>query len=115
MPRAAHRRTCWASGSTSPRRSSGSPTAGSPSRRRGGGGRRSSCSAPPRRRRAPRGRGGGGRGVASVATSMTKPTELFAASSDGSGERQLTHFNDKLNGEIAWSDAERFTYKSKPE
>ena len=53
-----------------------------------------------------------GKVVAYVATSMTKPTELFTASSDGSGERQLTHFNDKLNGEIAWSDAERFTYKS---
>ena len=43
---------------------------------------------------------------------MTKPTELFVASADGQGERQLTHLNDKVNAEIAWSDAERFTYKS---
>ena len=50
--------------------------------------------------------------VAFVATSMTRPTELFAASADGSGERQLTRFNDKLNAEVAWADAERFTYKS---
>ena len=50
--------------------------------------------------------------VAYTATSLTKPTELFIAGADGLGERQLTHFNDKLNSEIAWSDAERFTYKS---
>jgi dipeptidyl aminopeptidase/acylaminoacyl peptidase len=50
--------------------------------------------------------------VAFVATSLTKPTELFIAGADGQGEKQLTHFNDKLNAEIAWSDAERFTYKS---
>jgi len=53
-----------------------------------------------------------GRTVAYTATSLTKPAELFIASADGSGERQLTRFNDKLNSEIAWSDAERFTYKS---
>ncbi len=50
--------------------------------------------------------------IAFVATSLTKPTELFVVGPDGQGEKQLTHFNDKLNGEIAWSDAERFTYKS---
>ena len=43
---------------------------------------------------------------------MTKPTELYVANADGKGERKLTRFNDKLNAEIAWSDAERFTYKS---
>ena len=53
-----------------------------------------------------------GKAVAYVASSMTRPTELYVASADGSGERQLTRFNDKLNTEIAWSDAERFTYKS---
>lgn len=53
-----------------------------------------------------------GKTVAYVATSLTKPTELFIANADGRGERQLTHFNDKLNSEIAWSDAERFTFKS---
>ena len=53
-----------------------------------------------------------GKSVAFVATSLTKPTELYIASADGQGERQLTRFNDKLNAEIAWSDAERFTFKS---
>jgi dipeptidyl aminopeptidase/acylaminoacyl peptidase len=53
-----------------------------------------------------------GRLVAFVATSIARPTELFVASPDGTGERQLTRFNDKLNQEIEWPDAERFTYKS---
>jgi dipeptidyl aminopeptidase/acylaminoacyl peptidase len=50
--------------------------------------------------------------VAYVSTSHTKPTELFIANADGTGERQLTKFNDKLNSEIAWGEVERFTYKS---
>ena len=50
--------------------------------------------------------------MAYVSTSMTKPTELFAADANGSNERQITHFNDALNAEVAWSDAERFTYRS---
>ena len=50
--------------------------------------------------------------MAYVATSMTKPTELFLADGNGGNERQLTHFNDALNAEVAWSDAERFTYRS---
>jgi dipeptidyl aminopeptidase/acylaminoacyl peptidase len=53
-----------------------------------------------------------GKSVAFVATSMTKPTELFVANIDGTGERKLTSFNDALNKDVAWSDAERFTYKS---
>ncbi|HEX7023831.1 MAG TPA: S9 family peptidase, partial [Gemmatimonadales bacterium] len=53
-----------------------------------------------------------GRTVAYIPTSMTRPTELYAASADGQNERQLTRFNDKLNAEVAWSDAERFTYRS---
>ncbi|MBL0171862.1 MAG: S9 family peptidase [Gemmatimonadaceae bacterium] len=53
-----------------------------------------------------------GRTVAFVATSMNKPTELFVARHDGSEERQLTHFNDEVNADVVWSDAERFTYKS---
>lgn len=53
-----------------------------------------------------------GRTVAYVATSVNKPTELFIAGADGKGERKLTGFNDKLNAEIAWSDAERITYTS---
>ena len=50
--------------------------------------------------------------VAYVATSMDKPTELYVAAADGSGERKLTGFNDALLKEVAFSDAERFTYKS---
>ena len=53
-----------------------------------------------------------GRRVAFVATSMTKPTELFVADANGKNERQLTSFNDKLTSEVAFSDAERFTYPS---
>jgi dipeptidyl aminopeptidase/acylaminoacyl peptidase len=50
--------------------------------------------------------------LAFVATDLTHPMELFVANGDGSGERRLTSFNDKVNAEIAWSDAERFTYPS---
>jgi dipeptidyl aminopeptidase/acylaminoacyl peptidase len=53
-----------------------------------------------------------GRRVAFVATSMTKPTELFVADGDGKNERRLTGFNDGLVSEVAFSDAERFTYPS---
>jgi dipeptidyl aminopeptidase/acylaminoacyl peptidase len=37
---------------------------------------------------------------------------VFVADAEGKNERKLTGFNDKLNAEIAWSDAERFTYPS---
>jgi dipeptidyl aminopeptidase/acylaminoacyl peptidase len=50
--------------------------------------------------------------VAYVSTSITKPTELYIANADGTGERKLTAFNDALNAEVEWPDAERFTYKS---
>ena len=50
--------------------------------------------------------------VAYVSTDATKPTELYVANADGSGERKLTSFNDKLVSEVAFSDAERFTYRS---
>ena len=50
--------------------------------------------------------------VAFIATSVSKPTELFIADWDGKNERCLTSFNDKLNAEIGWADAERFTYQS---
>ncbi len=53
-----------------------------------------------------------GRSIAFVATSMTRPTELFIANADGTNERQLTSFNNALNERVAFSDAERFTYKS---
>ena len=50
--------------------------------------------------------------VAFVATSMDKPTELFLADANGRNERRLTSFNDSLLREVAFSDAERFTYQS---
>lgn len=50
--------------------------------------------------------------VAYVATSSTRPTELYVANADGTGERQLTRFNADLNREVAWSDSEVFTYQS---
>ncbi len=50
--------------------------------------------------------------MAYVSTSMTRPTELFVADANGGNEKQITHFNDALNAEVAWSDAERFTYRS---
>ena len=53
-----------------------------------------------------------GRKVAFVATSLTKPTELYVADANGRNERRLTSFNDKLASEVAFSDAERFTYPS---
>jgi dipeptidyl aminopeptidase/acylaminoacyl peptidase len=53
-----------------------------------------------------------GKRMAFVATDLTHPTELFVANADGSNEKRLTSFNDKVNADIAWSDAERFTYSS---
>ncbi len=53
-----------------------------------------------------------GKVMAFVSTSMTKPTELFVANADGTGERQLTDFNKDVNADVVWSDAERFTYRS---
>ncbi len=50
--------------------------------------------------------------MAYISTSMTKPTELYVSDGNGGNERQVTHFNDALNSEVAWSDAERFTYRS---
>ncbi|MES2178694.1 MAG: S9 family peptidase [Gemmatimonadota bacterium] len=55
---------------------------------------------------------GAGKKVAFVATSMTKPTELYIADADGKNERRITSFNDKLTSTVAFSDAERFTFKS---
>ncbi|MEX2153123.1 MAG: S9 family peptidase [Gemmatimonadaceae bacterium] len=50
--------------------------------------------------------------IAYVATDISRPGELYVANADGTGERKLTSFNDKLVNEIAFSDAERFTYPS---
>ncbi|MEX2181864.1 MAG: S9 family peptidase [Gemmatimonadaceae bacterium] len=53
-----------------------------------------------------------GRQVAYISTSVTQPTELYLAGTDGRGERRLTGFNDALNAEVGWSDAERLTVTS---
>lgn len=50
--------------------------------------------------------------VVYVSTDVTHPTEVFVTNVKTGKETKLTSFNDKLNAEIAWSDAERFTYKS---
>jgi dipeptidyl aminopeptidase/acylaminoacyl peptidase len=50
--------------------------------------------------------------VAYIATSADTPTELFINDINGGAERQLTKFNAEINSTIAWSPAERFTYKS---
>jgi dipeptidyl aminopeptidase/acylaminoacyl peptidase len=57
--------------------------------------------------------------VAFIATSVNAPTELYIADldsrkdgkNDGKNERKLTAFNDQVNAEIAWSDAEKFTFQ----
>lgn len=50
--------------------------------------------------------------VAFVCTTVTSPTELCVIDADGRNERRLTAFNDALNREVGWADAERFTYQS---
>jgi dipeptidyl aminopeptidase/acylaminoacyl peptidase len=50
--------------------------------------------------------------VAYIATSADKPTELYLTDLATGSERQLTSFNSEMNSQIAWSPAERFTYKS---
>ncbi|HEX3867093.1 MAG TPA: S9 family peptidase, partial [Gemmatimonadaceae bacterium] len=50
--------------------------------------------------------------IAFISTDLAHPTELFIANADGSGERKLTSFNDKVNADVAWSDGEEFKYKS---
>jgi dipeptidyl aminopeptidase/acylaminoacyl peptidase len=50
--------------------------------------------------------------IAFVCTTVTAPTELCVMDVDGRNEKKLTTFNQALNNEVAWADAERFTYKS---
>ncbi len=50
--------------------------------------------------------------VVYVSTDVTHPTEVFTTNIKTGKETKLTSFNDKLNSEIGWADAERFTYKS---
>ncbi len=47
-----------------------------------------------------------------VASSVTRPTELFVVNANGSGERKLTSFNQQLLDQVAFSDAERFLVPS---
>ncbi len=47
-----------------------------------------------------------------TSSDMTHLDEIYVANADGTNEKKLTSFNDKLNSEIAFSDAERFEYKS---
>jgi dipeptidyl aminopeptidase/acylaminoacyl peptidase len=50
--------------------------------------------------------------IAFVCGTVTMPTELCVMDADGRNERKLTSFNEALNNEVAWADAERFTYQS---
>ncbi|MEX2177905.1 MAG: S9 family peptidase [Gemmatimonadaceae bacterium] len=55
---------------------------------------------------------GGGTQIAFVASSVTRPTELYVVNANGSGERKLTSFNQQVLDEVAFSDAERFLVPS---
>jgi dipeptidyl aminopeptidase/acylaminoacyl peptidase len=44
-------------------------------------------------------------------TNLTMPAEIFAASSDGSGVRQLTHQNDSILASLKMNDAETFWFE----
>lgn len=50
--------------------------------------------------------------MAFVCTTVTAPTELCVVDADGRNEQQLTRFNERLNSEVAWGDAERFSFRS---
>ncbi len=47
-----------------------------------------------------------------TSSDITHLAEIYVANADGTNERKLTTFNDKLNSEIAFSPAEQFVYKS---
>ena len=47
-----------------------------------------------------------------TSTDVSHLAEIYVANADGSNERKLTAFNDKLQSEVAFSSAERFTYKA---
>jgi dipeptidyl aminopeptidase/acylaminoacyl peptidase len=51
-----------------------------------------------------------GKTLAFERTSLTMPAELFAASSDGSGARQLTHHNDSILSALEMSPPEIFGF-----
>jgi dipeptidyl aminopeptidase/acylaminoacyl peptidase len=47
-----------------------------------------------------------------TSTDVSHLAEIYIANADGSNEKKLTTFNDKLQSEVAFSPAERFTYKA---
>jgi dipeptidyl aminopeptidase/acylaminoacyl peptidase len=47
-----------------------------------------------------------------VSSDVSHLAEIYVANADGSNERKLTTFNDQLQSEVAFSPAERFTYKA---
>ena len=51
-----------------------------------------------------------GKTLAFERTSLTMPAELFAASSDGSGARQLTHHNDSILAALEMNPPETFWF-----
>jgi dipeptidyl aminopeptidase/acylaminoacyl peptidase len=52
-----------------------------------------------------------GRTIAWVRDAVERPAEVYVASSDGTGERQLTHENDALVAQLALNPAEDFWFK----
>jgi len=50
--------------------------------------------------------------LAFVSSTVDTPVELYVADADGRNQRRITSFNDRVNSEIGWSGADRFTYKS---
>jgi dipeptidyl aminopeptidase/acylaminoacyl peptidase len=56
---------------------------------------------------------GDGKTLAFERTSLTMPAELFAASSDGAGARQITHHNDSILAKVHMDAPETFWFESK--
>ena len=52
-----------------------------------------------------------GRTLVFERTSLTMPAEIFAASSDGSGVRQLTHHNDSILSSLKMNEPETFWFE----
>jgi dipeptidyl aminopeptidase/acylaminoacyl peptidase len=52
-----------------------------------------------------------GKTLAFERTSLTMPAELFAASSDGTGARQLTHHNDSILASLKMGEPETFWFE----
>jgi len=50
--------------------------------------------------------------LAFVSSSMDTPMEVYVSDIDGKNQHRITSFNDKVSAEIAFSNADRFTYTS---